>query len=114
MNTQHQRDFVLELLRKAGTRGVNSHDLTYVHSIKQAPTRIHELKEEGFLITTRKRNNRSVDYILLGQPGQPVKPVERPKQPWEEDLVRVEKIINGKTRIFWESKESFQQKGLSL
>lgn len=59
-----QREKVLRLLREAGNSGINSHDLTYIHSIKQAPTRIYELQEEGYLISTRPLKNRSVIYIL--------------------------------------------------
>lgn len=107
MTTQHQK--ILEILRSSGNNGMNS--FRWRTMFIQLPVRIKELKEEGYLITTRKRRNRSVDYILLGEPGQPVKPVERIKQPWEEELIRVE---HPSGRVTWESPDYFKQKGLNL
>ena len=60
-----QRQKVLRLLKESGQSGINSHDLTYIHGIKQAPTRVKELRSEGFLITTTPPlENKSVNYIL--------------------------------------------------
>jgi len=59
-----QQDKVLQLLKASGSRGVNSYDLTYLHAIKQAPTRISELKEQNHRIFSRTEKNRSVTYIL--------------------------------------------------
>lgn len=64
-----QRLKVLQLLQEHKSAGVNSYDLTYVYSIKQAPTRIKELKEEGYVITSQTLANRSVQYILNGAPA---------------------------------------------
>lgn len=69
MNTQQNK--VLELLKSRGYLGVNSYDLTYVHSIKQAPTRISELKEKNHVIISRREKNRSVTYILVASPISP-------------------------------------------
>lgn len=63
-----QQSTILQLLRTAGSRGVNSYDLRFTFHLIQAPVRIKELKEKGFLITTRNRANRSVDYILIEEP----------------------------------------------
>lgn len=60
--TQQAR--ILQLLRETGEKGLNSYDLTYTYYIKQAPTRINELREQGFKITSHLRPNRSVQYIL--------------------------------------------------
>jgi hypothetical protein len=62
-NTQQQT--VLRLLQEAGTLGVNSYALTYVHGIKQAPTRIKELRDQGYSIESNTQLNRSVTYVLL-------------------------------------------------
>lgn len=59
-----QRDEVLELLQQAGPGGVNSYALTYAYGIKQAPTRIKELKESGHNISSIPQKDRSVQYIL--------------------------------------------------
>lgn len=63
-----QKNKTLDLLLEAGTRGVNSHDLTYIYSIKQAPTRVKELKEQGYNITSQALPNKSVQYVLDGVP----------------------------------------------
>lgn len=58
-----QQDKILHLLQAYHT--VNSWDLTYVHGIKQAPTRIQELQEQGYHIEASKPlPNRSVDYTI--------------------------------------------------
>lgn len=72
--TQQQK--ILRLLQEAGQQGVNSHDLTYIHSIKQAPTRIHELEKMGYLISTLTGfRNRSVQYVLEYVPEALRKPI---------------------------------------
>jgi len=113
MNTQNQRQRILELLRQSGNDGVNSYDLTFKFGVKQAPTRIRELKDEGLIIKSRRRRDKSVDYILLGEMGGSTvttQPEIQPQKPWEEELVRVEK--NG--RVFWEPKSKFGQGGLGI
>lgn len=60
-----QRAKVLALLQTAGSSGINSYDLTYKYAVKQAPTRIKELKEQGHYIFTKRNKNRSVSYILI-------------------------------------------------
>jgi len=59
-----QRKLVLELLIEANKDGVNSYDLTYKYGIKQAPTRVKELKRLGHDIVSVRQKNRSVTYIL--------------------------------------------------
>lgn len=72
-----QRQKLLELLRKAGASGINSHDATYIYGIKQAPTRILELKEEGYEIhTTPPLKNRSVIWTLTFVPEQKKKIID--------------------------------------
>lgn len=66
-----QKQEVLGLLKTSGERGINSHDLTYVYGIKQAPTRIQELQEEGYIIVSSPPlKNRSVNYILKEKADQ--------------------------------------------
>lgn len=60
-----QREEVLYLLREAKDAGVNSYTFTYSHSIKQAPTRIKELRLEGYNIISKPEKNRSVTYVLV-------------------------------------------------
>lgn len=71
--TQQQK--VLRLLKDAGNNGVNSHDLTYIHSIKQAPTRVQELEQKGYKIASIPQENRSVNYILNYEPAELRKPI---------------------------------------
>lgn len=61
-----QQQIILKLL-KDSPNGVNSYDLTFIHSIKQAPTRVRELKEKGYLIKSSRNRNASVTYHLLGE-----------------------------------------------
>lgn len=60
-----QRNKVLRLLRQAGSNGVSSYEFTYTHHIKQAPTRIWELKRLGHIINERPADQKSVRYILV-------------------------------------------------
>lgn len=109
-NTQQKK--VLALLQNAGNAGVNSYDLTYTHRIKQAPTRISELKEQGYIIKSQQNKNRSVTYILIKSTASNRTTVtsSQPQYPKDEELVRVEK--NG--RVFWEKPEDLKQKGLGI
>ena len=71
-----QQGKVLRLLKESGQAGVNSHDLTYIHGIKQGPTRVKELQEQGYIITSSAPlKNRSVIYVLDEIPQQLKKPV---------------------------------------
>lgn len=88
-----QQTVVLQVLRQAGDVGFNSWDFTYKlrPGVKQAPTRINELREKGFSIASRHLKNRSVDYILMREPidevlldGQKPKN-EKPKMVWVTD-----------------------------
>lgn len=111
MKTQQEK--ILALLRQMGSRGINSYDLTYVHSIKQAPTRIKELREMGYEIVSRTiKGNRSVQYILLNIGNAPKQTTAPKYNPFEEqeNLVRVEKIINGEKRYFWEKPKDVEPK----
>lgn len=68
INTQQQR--LLEALREAGSEGVNSYYATYKMNIKQAPTRLFEIKQMGFAIIKRRNNDGSVNWILAHEPKQ--------------------------------------------
>lgn len=76
MYKETQRQKVLRLLRESGKSGLNSHDLTYIHGIKQAPTRIYELIEKGYKISSSApHKNRSIDYVLDYEPEELKKPI---------------------------------------
>lgn len=64
ISTATQRQRILELLKQRGSLGVNSYELTYKYSIKQAPTRIYELKKLGHKISSSFLKDRSVQYTL--------------------------------------------------
>ena len=69
MKTQQEQ--ILELLKT--NEKVNSYDLTYKHSIKQAPTRIHELREQGYtILTSQPLSDGSVDYYLQVDEVKPI------------------------------------------
>jgi len=60
-----QRSKILKVLKEGR---LNSYTATYNMKIKQAPTRIKELKELGYKILSLRNKNRSVDWILVGLP----------------------------------------------
>ena len=57
-----QQNKLLEKLKAEGI--VNSYFATYNMGIKQAPTRIYELKEMGYDISSHAGDNGSVNWIL--------------------------------------------------
>jgi len=63
MKTQQQR--ILERL-KVGK--LNSYEATYEMRIKQAPTRLRELRELGYQIVSIPQKDRSVDWELTDVP----------------------------------------------
>ncbi len=100
-----QRQKVLQLLKNAGAWGVSSYALTYAHSVKQAPTRIRELKDQGYNIIS-KRHGRTVTYVLseasrvATQPDDPMTETTTYRQPWE---IPMEKYFKD-GRWFWKEK----------
>ena len=56
-----QREQILKALQNGP---LNSYTATYDLHVKQAPTRIKELKEQGYTIESITKPNRSVDWIL--------------------------------------------------
>ena len=68
-----QRQKLLNMLMENKELGVNSYDATYKYSIKQAPTRIFELKEQGFEITKTDNKDGSVNWVLEAYPPKVVK-----------------------------------------
>lgn len=111
MNTKNQRQRILELLKQFGTNGVNRYDLTYKHGIKQAPTRVKELRVEGYQITSRRKRNQSVDYILLGESRGSTVTIQ-PSIREQVDELKPVRHANGITT--WESPEYFKQRGLAI
>lgn len=66
-----QQEQILELLKT--NEKVNSYDLTYKHLIKQAPTRIHELREQGYtILTSQPLKDGSVDYYIQVDEAKPI------------------------------------------
>jgi hypothetical protein len=74
-----QREKILALLRTAGPAGINSFGVARRIAL-QLPTRINELKAEGYLITTRTYKNRSKDYILISEPAGTKRPEKTPRK----------------------------------
>lgn len=58
------------LLAELKLHPVNSYYATYELRIKQAPTRIQELQEEGYPIESVRKPNRSVDWVLKEKPKE--------------------------------------------
>ncbi len=108
-----QQDEILILLRQAGSQGVNSYGMARDLAL-QLPRVMNDLKKAGYLWTTRKHKNRSVDYILVGEneskPSQAIVEPQKVVQPWEKHLVRVEK--NG--RIYYEDPEDLRKQDALL
>lgn len=69
--TQRQR--ILNELIDLKEVGLNSYYATYDLRIKQAPTRIWELKKEGFVIETKSNKDGSVNWTLIAHPPKIVK-----------------------------------------
>lgn len=92
-----QRELTLDLLRISGQMGVNSYDLTYKYSIKQAPTRIRELKQEGHTIVSRKNRDRSVTYILFKE--KPLESNPRAKSSGSDYVVGLDGVARLKEDI---------------
>jgi len=68
-----QRERILAALREAARRdeGVSSTTLLYSYHIRQFPTRIFELKAEGFVIESHQNpETRLVTYFLKSEPGE--------------------------------------------
>lgn len=96
-----QREKVLELLKQAGRQGINS--FSERATALQLPTRIFELKKEGYLITTRRHKDASVDYILMGGPRMPV------ETPEKEEMVEVTYTKDGYDYIKFVPKSQLQE-----
>jgi len=96
-----QRNKVLQLLRNAGQSGVSSYEFTFTHHIKQAPTRIHELKKMGFNIISKPKDN-TVIYVLLEASQVTTQPVIQPENPWEKDY---EPYIGKDGRTYYREKQ---------
>ncbi len=75
-------------MNKFGARGVNSYDLTFVHGIKQAPTRVREMRVGGYLIKSRRNRDASVNYILLGEVSKNPSEVTTAPQKGIADVIR--------------------------
>ncbi len=109
--TNHQQ--IIQLLKRTGSVGISGYDLTYKYGIKQAPTRIFELKEKGYLIQT-KPFGKTVMYYLVGEvnrqtSNRATKPAYQPEkilEPWEKPCISYEK----EGRIYWKYFENEQEK----
>lgn len=64
MNKQTQQDKLLQALKEGP---VNSYRATYLMGIKQAPTRIKELRDSGIKIKSILQRDRSVNWVLEAQ-----------------------------------------------
>jgi hypothetical protein len=58
------------ILKRLKDGPLNSYEATFQLRIKQAPTRIKELRQQGYSIISRPRKDRSVDWVLVQEKGQ--------------------------------------------
>ena len=69
-----QRDRVLRALRATGERGIAAPDFLLPGVIDEGkpivrlPSRIHELREDGFVIHSRGTRNQCAVYVLVSEP----------------------------------------------
>jgi len=73
---QTQRQRIINVLIENREQGLNSYFATYQMRIKQAPTRIWEIKKEGYRIITIPQKDGSVNWILEAYPPKVVKTYE--------------------------------------
>lgn len=72
-SAKSQRERILVALREAARRGegVSSTTLLYSFHIRQFPTRIFELKAQGFVIESHQHSEtRLVTYFLKSEPSE--------------------------------------------
>ena len=72
-SAKSQRERILSVLREAARRneGVSSTKLLYTLHIRQFPTRIFELKAQGFVIESHQHSEtRLVTYFLKSEPSE--------------------------------------------
>ena len=65
MKHETQKEKILRLLTEAGQTGVNSFGIARDLAL-QLPTRIWELKEQGYEIISVDQEDGSVNYVLYG------------------------------------------------
>lgn len=65
-----QQSEIFKILKSSGKIGMNSYK--WRMRFIQLPVRIKELKEKGFIIVSRNKDNRSVDYILVSNPNEKI------------------------------------------
>jgi len=73
LSAHSQRERILAALRDAARRGegVSSTTLLYTLHIRQFPSRIFELKAEGFVIESHQNSEtRLVTYFLKSEPSE--------------------------------------------
>jgi hypothetical protein len=73
LSAHSQRERILAALRDAARRGegVSSTTLLYSLHVRQFPTRIFELKAEGFVIESHQHSEtRLVTYFLKSEPSE--------------------------------------------
>lgn len=64
-----QRSKILDLLRRAGPRGIRRDALIFEHRYTQCGTRIFELEQQGYVIRHESRpGERYVTYVLESEP----------------------------------------------
>lgn len=99
-----QQQTILKLLQES-PNGVNSYDLTFIHSIKQAPTRIKELKEKGYLIKSSRNRNASVTYHLLGEVSK--NPSEATTAPQRGIVDEIREGMDNQVRVWSEKLQGY-------
>ena len=90
MDKPTQQERILNAL-KIRPNGLNSYVATYEMKIKQAPTRINELRNKKYNIVSVPNSDGSVNWILNGTIKEEVKPTYK----WEfEDGIAKQVLVN--------------------
>lgn len=74
----NQRSHILQLLREAGASGVVNTELYRV--CFRPPSRICELRQQGYSIRTIRESESRFRFVLLQEPDQP-RPLREPRPP---------------------------------
>ena len=126
---ESQKQRILNLLTERGSAGVYVYEMTNSRpnglGVSQYNARINGLRKKGHNIINTQPGHfvLSKDKVVPPTYLKPSTVTTQPQKPQyqyipepREDLIRVEKLINGVPRVFWERPEDLRpvQKNLAL